>query len=227
MHSKLKLADEFLRNHLSKGSVSPEEIRYRYEHSLRVTNIGLKLARAEGANLEVTALACLLHDVGKFDVEDNIEHGRISAKIARPFLLNKLGLEKKTVDDICYAIASHVDGESGYPYESIIEAKVVTDADNIDRYGAYRIFQHMNWLGISTGEIAERIERTSTYLEKLKKYRDRCAAAGESKSRLLETDSGNQWFKEQLDLQIEYFTRHLEELRITRLPDLAPNTHSD
>ena len=119
MESIIDKAQKFLFDHLSESDYDYDEIEYRYEHSLRVANIGLDLSRLENANEKVAVIGCLLHDVGKFDTDDNKEHGRVSAEVARNFL-NTLSLSQKEIDDICYAIAVHVDGECGYEYEETL-----------------------------------------------------------------------------------------------------------
>ncbi|MGV8146707.1 MAG: hypothetical protein ACLKAK_09490 [Alkaliphilus sp.] len=48
--------------------------------------MGLSLAELENANKKIIVLGCLLHDVAKFDTDVPVEHGRISAGVARPFL---------------------------------------------------------------------------------------------------------------------------------------------
>ncbi len=40
---------------------------YRLAHSYRVTNIGKKIAKKEGLNVEDLMIACLLHDVSDFE----------------------------------------------------------------------------------------------------------------------------------------------------------------
>ena len=54
-------------------------------------------------------------------------------------------ITSKEVDDICYAIAVHVDGQSGYAYPDILEAKIVKDADCIDRFSSSKIKQRLIW----------------------------------------------------------------------------------
>ncbi len=132
--------------------------KYRYEHSLRVSHIGKQISEVEGADTFIVEIGCLLHDVGKFQTEVNRDHGRVSAKVAKVFL-ETLNLSNKQIDDICYAIAVHVDGEAGYSYEETLESKIVTDSDNIDRFGAYRIYQSLDCDNIKQMKIEEAYEK--------------------------------------------------------------------
>lgn len=202
---------KFLHDHLCESGYDNNEVKYRYEHSLRVANIGLELATLENANKKITVLGCLLHDVGKFDTNDNMEHGRISGKVARKFL-ETLDLSQKEIDDICYAIDMHVDGKSGYEYEETIESKIVSDSDNIERFGAYRIFLRMKWeLNDENKSIKQRILEVEGLLLRLNKY---------YKGNVLETYSGNIKFKERIELQIDFYNKYLDELKMTKLPIL-------
>lgn len=86
MNEMIKKASKFLYDKLNESKYIDEvEKKYRYEHSLRVANIGLKLAQLECADKLIVAISCILHDVGKFETDVNVDHGRISAKVARPF----------------------------------------------------------------------------------------------------------------------------------------------
>ena len=210
MNEIINKTKEFLLENLNKANVSDFGKKYRYEHSLRVANIGLKLAIKENANKKVTVLGCLLHDVGKFETENNKDHGRVSADVSRKFL-ETLDLTKKEIDDICYAIAVHVDGEAGYEYEHTLEAKIVSDSDNIDRFGAYRIYQNMHWTNDDLSSIEERKSVIKERLEKLKRYYEKG---------ILETDAGNEMFRENLKLQIDYYNRYIEELEMTIVPNV-------
>ena len=65
-------------------------------------------------------IACLLHDVSycraMLDQDTWKDHGRSSARIARPFL-ESLGLEPGAVEEMCYGIAIHVDDAADFPGE--------------------------------------------------------------------------------------------------------------
>lgn len=121
----------------------PEAKDYRIEHSYRVANIGREIAQKEGFDETEMVIACLLHDVAyceEFGENGWVEHGRRSAKIARPFLA-QLGLAEDRIQDICYGIAIHVDDQADFTGERTPFALTVGDADNIDRFDAYRIHE--------------------------------------------------------------------------------------
>lgn len=135
----LRKAHDFLKEHLySFKEVELLDINYRYEHSLRVYQLGLLLCKHEDYDDEILPMACLLHDYGKFDAEEEIEHGRVSAKLIQPFL-KTLALSEKQQADILYCVAMHVDDQCPGNHPHIKEADALSDCDNIDRLGAYRV----------------------------------------------------------------------------------------
>ncbi|QOR35118.1 HD domain-containing protein [Clostridium sp. 'deep sea'] len=199
----------YLQQYLSNVNITKEEKTYRYNHSLRVANIGLNLAELEGANKNIVVLSCLLHDIGKYDTNDNVEHGRVSAKIAFEFLKTQ-NLSGQNIADICYAIAAHVDNRCGYEYKHTLEAAIVSDAGNIDRYGAYRIYKHIQWSTNNyKGNLNKEKEAIKMRIEKLERY---------SNNKVMQTKSGNAWFAKQLRLQIAYFKEYINEIDMTIIP---------
>ena len=125
---------------------------YRWEHTLRVAQYGKLLAEAEDAQVEIVVAACLLHDIAHFEAEDNYrDHGRRGAALARP-ILTRVGYTPEQIESICFAIAAHVDGDAGFDHPDTLEANCASDADNIDRFGAYRILQ---WTAPEMADLAK------------------------------------------------------------------------
>ena len=145
----IEQTEAFLKQKLDSGAylnANPQAKAYRLEHSYRVANIGRQIARMEGFDETEMAIACLLHDISyceEFGENGWKEHGRRSAAIARPFL-KELGLAADRIEDICYGIAIHVDDEADFPGERTPFALSVGDADNIDRFDAYRIHETLS-----------------------------------------------------------------------------------
>ena len=209
----VKLAKEFLRDKFDGGeyfSDKPSEKEYRYEHSIRVANIGRYIAEKEGLDAGAMAVACLLHDVsycGTFkDREDYRNHGRYSAKIARPFL-KELGFEPDVIEDICYGIAIHVDDKADFDGERTAFALTVGDADNIDRFDAYRIFENLKWVKYDEMSIEEKREHTEKAIDKLRKYKDLEFA----------TKTGQELWREKLDFQIAFYQRLKRQIEISEI----------
>jgi putative nucleotidyltransferase with HDIG domain len=141
---------------LAEKYPSPEhDPVYRWEHTQRVAQYGKQIAREEGADEEVVVTACLLHDVAHFDpLESYKDHGREGARISRS-LLEELGYPEERIEAICYAIAVHVDGEVDFEHAHTLEADIVSEADNIDRFGALRVLQ---WCAPKMGDFPALVE---------------------------------------------------------------------
>ena len=175
MTERIAKTEAFLREKLKESPYfeeHPEAGAYRLEHSFRVARIGAAIARAEGMDEERMTIACLLHDVSycraMLDQDTWKDHGRASARIARPFL-EGLGLEPAAVAEMCYGIAIHVDDAADFPGERTAFAGTIQDADNIDRFDAYRLYETLENMSFSKLSLAARrahVERTRQQLEK-------------------------------------------------------------
>jgi uncharacterized protein len=201
---------EFVQTRLEKMAVeNPSEWHdpvYRWEHTQRVAYYGGQIARAEGADVEVVETACLLHDVAHFDpLEDYKDHGREGAWLSRP-LLEGLGYTSEQVESICYAIAVHVDGKADFDHEHTVEADIVSDADNIDRFGAFRILQ---WCAPLLDDHCSLVENLKQRVEHLGGYLEKNP---------LETPTGQRLFAEQLKRQIAFFNDLIEEYSLNKMP---------
>ncbi len=153
----------------------PADRAYRLEHSYRVANIGRQIAEKEGFDPTEMVIACLLHDVAYCQEfrsrEEGLEHGRISARIARPFL-TQLGLPEDRIQDICYGIAIHVDDAADFEGERTAFAETISDADNIDRFDAYRIYEALCWKNFRELTLEEKAEHVRSTLERLHALRE-------------------------------------------------------
>jgi len=179
---------------------------YRWEHTLRVAHYGEQIAKAEGADVEVVVAGCLLHDVAHFDpLEDHKDHGREGARLSRP-LLAKLGYTDEQVEAICYAIAVHVDDKADFEHAHTLEADIVSDADNIDRFGAFRILQWCVPEMDDFGALAENLRKRVSHLE------------GYLAQSPLATPTGQALFARQLGRQIAFFKDLVAEYDLSGMP---------
>ena len=195
---KQKFADSvFLKEH-------PEAKAYRIEHTYRVANIGREIAVKEGFDETEMVIACLLHDVAyceEFGEDGWKEHGRRSAHIARPFLQG-LGLPENRINDICYGIAIHVDEKADFPGENTPFALSVGDADNIDRFDAYRIHEALN----HDSFLQMSYEEKNEYLGK------RLSRLHELRSIPFGTKTADELWKSRLDFYIVFFQKLADQL---------------
>ncbi len=154
---------------------NPADRDYRLEHSYRVANIAKAIAEAEDFNVTYAVIAGLLHDVAYCEEmvtrEDRMNHGRRSAAISRPFL-ESLGLPADAVNEICYGIAIHVDDEADFEWARIPFCETVGDADNIDRFDAYRIYETLEYLKFSEMSLNDKQEKVASTIEKLTRFKE-------------------------------------------------------
>jgi len=113
---------------------------HAWPHIQRVLHLCTAISEIEGENvvvdLDVLKTAALLHDVAKYmEKEDSsIDHGDIGASMAENFLKSQ-GFDVGKIRSICHAIRVHTHGEE----PTSIEAKILHDADFLDKLGAVGI----------------------------------------------------------------------------------------
>jgi len=180
-------------------------VEYRWQHTLRVAQFGKVIAENEAVDVESVVAACLLHDIAWFDTdaENNREHGRIGAEKAQPFL-ESLGYSHRRIKSICYSIASHVDEDN----PNTLEAKIVSDADNVDRFGPYRVLQ---WCFSDINDYEKLALKLGEHIQRLEQYREKNP---------LYTSTGQQLFAEQLNLQIRFFSEFVGEKKLSVMPQI-------
>lgn len=107
--------------------------RSRYEHIMRVYRWAIKLQAKEGGDLEIIALAALLHDVGW--AKDR-PHEEVSAEIAVEYLVEQ-GLDEVLIGRVGDIILRHPDKDT--EEELSLECRIVMDADLLDEVGAMSV----------------------------------------------------------------------------------------
>ena len=108
-----------------------------WPHVKRVQRLCMQLSKdVKEVDSDVVEIAALLHDVGKHVEKENnaVDHGRISAEMAEEFL-NSIRFDEDKVKAVCHAIRVHTHGEEPHS----IEAKILHDADFLDKMGAVGI----------------------------------------------------------------------------------------
>ncbi len=215
LNSRLQRISEFVQTYLKESYLNRSNedkanfdrylsnAEYRWKHTLRVAQFGKVIAENEAADVELIVAACLLHDIAWFDTnaDNNREHGRIGAEKARP-ILESLGYNQSQIENICYAIATHVDEDN----PDTLEAKMLSDADNVDRFGPYRILQ---WCFADIEDYEKLAAKLSERIHRLEHYRE---------ENPLFTTTGQQLFAEQLNLQIRFFSEFVGEKELSVMP---------
>lgn len=198
----IQKAEQFLKETLFSNpyyETNPASGNYRLEHSYRVANIGKWIAEQEGFDVTETVIACLLHDVSygtEFTDGNWANHGRDSARIARPFL-TELGFSEDRIQDMCYGIAIHVDDKADFEGERTPFAETVGDADNLDRFDAYRIYDGLHYKNFRDMTLEQKKEHVCSTLENLNNL----------KNNTLGTASATALWKERISYYISFYEK--------------------
>jgi len=113
------------------------------EHTLLVLKNSLMLAANRKINLDVVALSAILHDVAFYSPERK-EHAAEGAKIAEEYL-SEHGYPSGLAEQVAHAIKVHA-GPLVFSPRSL-EAKILQDADTIDKVGALGITTFLLYYG--------------------------------------------------------------------------------
>ena len=125
---------EFVKEKIAVNGRPPNyPFRDRFEHTMRVYRWAIKLQAKVGGDLDIIALAALLHDVGW---EEGRDHGEVSAEIAVEYL-DSIGIDPVMIGRVGEIIRIHEDKDTTDPLS--LECQVVMDADLLDEVGAISV----------------------------------------------------------------------------------------
>lgn len=201
---------ENTQNYVKKRFLSElkrEDGYYRYTHTLRVADIGRQIARAEGLDEEMLVLGCLLHDIGYVECKtqtDYTDHGLKSAEIAERFLKEQCYDPIKT-ESICYGIRVHTQEDAERVRPATVLEDSVSDADNIDRFDAWRFSRSLYWDGLEKMTIRQMREFGSTRARRMEQMR----------SLRFATETGRKLWNEKLDLWKDFYARLEKQMKTT------------
>jgi uncharacterized protein len=106
---------------------------YRFNHILNVTELSTHIARQEGANVDITRVASLFHDISKLEADQDV-HAEEGARIAREYLETHVDCPESFVDQVCAAVRDH--SYQGDLDDVSLEARCMMEADLLDKVGA-------------------------------------------------------------------------------------------
>ena len=105
-----------------------------FDHTLRVYHMAVRIAREEGADVQMVALAALLHDVDDHKLSpETCEH-----KDRAVTFLREQGVDEQNIHSIV-EIISQISFSAGNGRPSTLEGMCVQDADRLDAIGAIGI----------------------------------------------------------------------------------------
>jgi uncharacterized protein len=136
--------EAFVRDYLTASVENEEEggrmrwypwhsAEYRFNHIRNVVDLAEEIARQEGANVDVTRVAALFHDIAKLEVDQDV-HADEGARIAREYLTSRCDYPQSFVDQVCEAIQDH--SYQGDMRDLPLETQCLIEADLLDKIGA-------------------------------------------------------------------------------------------
>ena len=130
----------------------------------------------------------------------------MSGKIMAGYqFLESIDYPKERIHDICYAIAIHVDLKADFDGEYNAFTLSVQEADNIDRVGAYRLYETLEAVQFSKQSLEVQIQYVDSMLQTLNEYASyKCT-----------TQTAQALWLDRIQFQMNYFERLKDQLKIS------------
>jgi uncharacterized protein len=173
---------------------------YRFNHILNVVELAGEIAEAEGANVDVTRVAALFHDIAKLEVDQDL-HAEEGARIAREYLETHGDYPASFVDEVCAAVREH--SYQGDLRDLPLETQCLIEADLLDKVGAHGTALLMLRMGYESRTHVDAAEMVGRVLERGSDARERVVsdtARGICHRRLKRV----KWFKEWLESEVAH-----------------------
>jgi uncharacterized protein len=183
-----------------------------FDHVLRVLALAERLAREEGADLEIVRTATLLHDMARGQGDRlAADHALEGAELARRLLA---GQPPEKVDAVVHAIAAHRFRTGPAPQTR--EAQVLHDADKLDAIGAIGVARAFAFAGHEGQRLWAQVlpgyqenEQTRDQHTPVHEYQIKLAKI---QDRLL-TESARRLAEQRHAFMVDYFARLEQEVR--------------
>ena len=123
------------------------DVAHNFDHVLRVTQLGLRIAQAESADGEVVRAAALLHDL-PVSGKGRTTHHFAAADFAAEYL-SAAGMDAPRIENVVHCIRAHRYRDRSVQPQTL-EAQCLYDADKLDSIGAIgvaRAFAHAGSYG--------------------------------------------------------------------------------
>lgn len=149
----------------------PESGAHGFDHTLRVVRLCERIGAREGADMAIlTPPAALFHDIARpFEEETGVPHEEEGARMAESYL-RSVRYPEERIPGIVHAIRAHRYSSGIAPPETL-EARVLSDADNLDAMGAVGIARTFMQSGGEQGRDIS--DATGHFHDKLLNLRDR------------------------------------------------------
>ncbi|TSD15750.1 phosphohydrolase [Haloglomus irregulare] len=171
---------------------------YRFNHILNVTELATDIAREEGANVDVTRVAALFHDISKLEADQDV-HAEEGARVAREYLDTRGDYPPSFVDAVCRAVREH--SYQGDLADVTLESRCLMEADLLDKIGANGTALMLLRMGYESRTHMDANEMVGRVLERGEDAADR-VHSGTAESIAHRRLKRVRWFKEWLEGEI-------------------------
>jgi len=171
---------------------------YRFNHILNVVHLAEEIAREEGANVDVTRVAALFHDIAKLEVDQD-RHAEEGARIAREYLQSHADYPASFVEEVCAAVERH--SYQGDLTDLPLETRCLIEADVLDKVGANGAALMLLRMGYESRDHVDAAEMVGRVLERGRDARERIesdTAESIAHRRLKRV----KWFREWLESEV-------------------------
>jgi len=137
---------------------------HNWEHARRDTLNAIKIGEAESADMSIVLPATVMHDIGFLYGATGRTHGSIGADKLDEYM-NEGGIKSSDAkrEKIAECIRTHKGSMHGERPQSL-EAKVVSDADMLEKFGPVGVYQGIRTFtefNLDAAEIIRRLHRDS------------------------------------------------------------------
>lgn len=187
---------------------------HKFDHTLRVYKLCMRIGREASADLEVLAISAFLHDIGRGEQDNSggiLCHAKIGAKGARN-ILGKYKITEEKIKNIIHCIETHRFRGNNKP--KTLEAKILYDSDKLDSIGAVgigRAFLFAGEIGANLHNKDVDIHKTKPYTKDDTAYREFLVKLKKVKDKML-TKEGKRVAKERHKFMEEFFIRINKEV---------------
>lgn len=178
--------EEIFSEYVSNFDMEDYHIKYKYNHSIRVAKICEALAYALNFTEEdiyIAKVIGLLHDIGRFEQlkstgsysDNDFDHGAYGAMLLfKEGLIEKFDVDPKYYDIMEFAILNHnkYQIDETNDERKLMFAKLIRDADKIDKFDAYTYLKAYNITNIDddvTNEVSIQFRKHETINRKIRK----------------------------------------------------------
>lgn len=172
--------------------------QYRYNHILNVVELATEIARKEGADVDVTRVAALFHDIAKLEADQD-EHAETGARLAKEYLTTHGDYPQSFIEQVVAAIRDH--SYQGNLTDLPLETQCLIEADVLDKVGANGTALLLLRMGYESRDHTDAAEMVKRVLERGKDAREQIESDA-AESSLHRRMKRVRWFKEWLEEEV-------------------------